>query len=71
MSGRERIERAILARVDKGDAVALKDLASWIYHRHQPVTNTQQQSVRRAAHSLARKYPEKIVLPEDENGDLL
>jgi len=71
MSGLGRIQRAILIRVDDSDAdfYALKDLANWIYHR--TAGNTQQQIVRRATKSLARRYPEKIALAEDGSGTLL
>jgi len=69
MSGLGRIQRAILMRVDDGNAdfYALKDLANWIYHR--PANNTQQQVVLRAARSIARRHPRRIALAE--SGGLL
>ena len=71
MSGMGRIQRAILTRVDNGDAdfYALEYLANWIYHR--PANNTQQRIVLRAARSIVRRYPGKIALAEDESGGFL
>jgi hypothetical protein len=72
MSGLGRIQRAILTRVDEGDAdfYALNDLANLIYHR--PAGHKQQQqAVLSAAQSIVRRYPEKFTLTENKSSRLL
>ena len=66
-----RIQRAILKRVEEGDAdfYALEDLANWISHR--PDRNARRQAVLGAARSLVRRYPKQFALTEDETRPLI
>jgi len=62
--GLGRIERALLDLIedeDADDVYAAEDAANSIYQTF-PCTRAQRVAVLRAAHALARKYPEKITL---------
>jgi hypothetical protein len=67
MSGLGRIQRAIDA--EDADLYAPEDLTGLI--NRGPATGSRRRAVLRAAHSLVRKYPEKIALIEDKDRDLL
>ena len=67
--GLGRIERAILELIEDGDACedrcAATDLALAIYQPERPTrlpTQAERVAVLHAMHSLARKYPSKLVL---------
>ena len=64
-----RIERAILNLIEnEGDVHGAEDLAIEIYNSFPP-TRAQTGSVLRAAHTLARKQPDKIALISDKGRD--
>lgn len=76
--GLGRIEPAILDIIEDDDAFeqryAAEDLARAVYQREKSrrrPTQSEHVAVLRAMHSLARKYPNKLVLPGGKGGGRL